>query len=289
MTNPVQVHRGSSATSTVVALHCSLGSGRHWASLAEELAGKYVFIAPDISGYGNDAGPSGLPTTLAEEVHLLNDRIYDAVGPIHLVGHSYGGAVAFKIATDSRLAHRICSLTLIEPVLPTILRESGPDRPLYDHFVRLAQAVYEDLWNGVPWNAIDKFATFWKGSEPNQEIPPKSRLRMIEHAERLAFDFAAVLAEQGVTAAAAAIKVPTLLLSGGLSPYLTQRIVWRLTNAITGVKTRHLPTAGHMLLLSDSAAVIPEIVRHIALADRLEQRSALKPGGSLPADHLTGA
>ena len=248
-----------------------------------------MFIAPDISGYGNDAGPSGLPTTLAEEVHLLNDRIYDAVGPIHLVGHSYGGAVAFKIATDSRLAHRICSLTLIEPVLPTILRESGPDRQLYDHFVRLAQAVYEDLWNGVPWNAIDKFATFWKGSEPNQEIPPKSRLRMIEHAERLAFDFAAVLAEQGVTAAAAAIKVPTLLLSGGLSPYLTQRIVWRLTNAITGVKTHHLPTAGHMLLLSHSAAVIPEIVRHIALADRLEQRSALKPGGSLPADHLTGA
>src|SRR5438270_201638 len=146
MTNPVQVHRGSSATSTVVALHCSLGSGRHWASLAEELAGKYVFIAPDISGYGNDAGPSGLPTTLAEQV---------------------------------------------------------------------------------------------------------------------------------VTAAAAAIKVPTLLLSGGLSPYLTQRIVWRLTNAITGVKTHHLPTAGHMLLLSHSAAVIPEIVRHIALADRLEQRSAL--------------
>jgi pimeloyl-ACP methyl ester carboxylesterase len=288
MTKLLQARCDTSATSTVVALHCSLGSGRHWASLAEELAGKYVFIAPDLSGYGNNAGAFGLPTTLAEEVHLLNDRIYDAVGPIHLVGHSYGGAVAFKIATDSLLAHRVRSLTLIEPVLPTILRESGPDRPLYDHFVRLAEAVYEDLWNGVPSNAIDKFATFWRGSEPNQEIPPKSRSRMIEHAEKLAFDFAAVLAEQDVTAAAATIKVPTLLVSGGLSPYMIQRIVWRLTNAITGVKTHHLPTAGHMLPLSHSAAVIPEIVRHIALAD-LEQRSALKPGGPLPADHLAGA
>jgi pimeloyl-ACP methyl ester carboxylesterase len=182
MTKLLQARCDTSATSTVVALHCSLGSGRHWASLAEELAGKYVFIAPDLSGYGNDAGAFGLPTTLAEEVHLLNDRIYDAAGPIHLVGHSYGGAVAFKVATDSLLAHRVRSLTLIEPVLPTILRESGPDRPLYDHFVRLAEAVYEDLWNGVPWNAIDKFATFWRGSEPNQEIPPKSRSRMIEHA-----------------------------------------------------------------------------------------------------------
>ena len=56
----------------------------------------------------------------------------DATGPIHLIGHSYGGAIAFKIATASPFAHRIRSLTLIEPVLPTLLRESDADRRLHD-------------------------------------------------------------------------------------------------------------------------------------------------------------
>jgi pimeloyl-ACP methyl ester carboxylesterase len=273
MTNSVQGASGSNTTSTVIALHCSLGSGNQWARLSEELAATHRVITPDISGYGNNRGPFDLPTTLSEEVNLLEDRLQEAVGPIHLVGHSYGGALAFKIATDSPLASRVRSLTLIEPVLPTILRENGPDRPLYEHFVRLAHAVYEDLWNGLPSDAIDKFLVFWKGSEAKEDVPPKARMRMIEHAEKLEFDFTAVLAEQNVTTAAAAIRAPTLLASGGLSPYITQRILWRLTSAIPEVRTRHVPAAGHMLPVSHADAINPDIVRHISRADELANLS----------------
>lgn len=283
--NSVRTAR-SNATSTVIALHCSLSSGNQWARLTEELAGKYVVITPDISGYGNNAGPFELPTTLSEEIDLLSDRLREAVGPLHLVGHSYGGALAFKIATGSPLADRVRSLTLIEPVLPTILRENGPDRPLYEHFVRLAHAVSEDLWNGLPCEAIDKFLAFWKGSEPAEELSPKARLRMIERAEKLAFDFTAALAEENVTAAAAAIRVPTLLVSGGLSPYLTQRIIWRLTSAIPGVTTRHLPAAGHMLAISHAAAINPDIVRHIARADELAHLPMVPAQSPVQADVL---
>jgi pimeloyl-ACP methyl ester carboxylesterase len=269
MTIFVRATSASNTRSTVIALHCSLGSGHQWARLTEALAGRHIVITPDISGYGNNAGPFELPTTLSEEVDLLNPHFREAAGPIHVVGHSYGGALAFKIATDSPLASRVRSLTLIEPVLPTILRENGPDRPLYEHFVRLAHAIYEDLWNGRPSEAIDKFLAFWKGSEPAEELPAKARLRMIERADKLAFDFTAALAEQNVMAAAAAIRVPTLLVSGGLSPYLTQRIVWRLASAIAGAKTVHLPAAGHMLAISHAAAINPDIARHIARADEL--------------------
>ena len=59
------------AKSCVIALHCSLGSGRQWAALAEELGSDYQMIAPDISGYGDNPGPLILPTSLAEEVELL--------------------------------------------------------------------------------------------------------------------------------------------------------------------------------------------------------------------------
>ena len=106
----------------VIALHCSLGSGRQWSKLTETLGSEYQVIAPDIAGYGGPLGSADLPMTLADEIVHLGKSLSSARGPLHLVGHSYGGAIAFKIATDSPLADRVRSLTLIEPVLPTLLR-----------------------------------------------------------------------------------------------------------------------------------------------------------------------
>ena len=272
----------SSITSSVIALHCSLSSGHQWSRLAEELTGKHQVITPDISGYGDNVGPFLLPTTLAEEVDLLSDRLGEALGPIHLVGHSYGGALAFKIATDSPLANRVRSLTLIEPVLPTVLMESEPDRRLYEHFVCLAQAVYEDLWKGSSSEAIEKFLAFWKGSGPTEQLSSKALMRMIEHAEKLAYEFRAILAERNVTVTAAAIRVPTLLVSGGLSPYLTQRVVGRLASTIPGAETRYLPAAGHMLPISHAATINPDIARHIARADEFANLSLAL--GSFPLE-----
>jgi pimeloyl-ACP methyl ester carboxylesterase len=145
--------------------------------------------------------------------------------------------------------------------------ENGSDRRLHEQFVRLANTIYQDLWNGSCLEAIEKFLEFWKGSGPTEQLSSKALERLIKHAEKLAFDFTAVLAERNVTAAAAAIRVPTLLVSGGLSPYLTQRVVGRLASTIPGAETRYLPAAGHTLPMSHAAAINPDIARHIARAD----------------------
>jgi pimeloyl-ACP methyl ester carboxylesterase len=218
----------TTAKTTVVALHCSLGSGRQWTRLADELGRGHQFMAPDISGYGTNTCALDLPLTLAEEVNCVSGHLNDATGPIHLVGHSYGGAIAFKIATNSPFAHRVRSLTVIEPVLPTLLLETDSDRRLHARFAQLARDVSEDLWNGSVLEAIDKFIAFWNGSGPQDPLPASTRLRMIERADKLAFDFTAALSEENVTIAAASLRVPTLLFSGGTSPYFTQRIVRRL-------------------------------------------------------------
>jgi pimeloyl-ACP methyl ester carboxylesterase len=257
----------------VIALHCSLGSGRQWARLADELGGSYRLIAPDISGYGSNRGPVILPMTLAEEVALLAERIAQAEGPFHLVGHSYGGAIAFKMATASRFASRVRSLTLIEPVLPTLLADSAADGRLHRQFAQLSRELSLELSKGLAMEAIDKFVSFWSGSGPPEKLSPEARLRLIAHADKLAFDFTAALSEQNVASAAAGIRVPTLLFSGGLSPNLTQRIVARLTSLIPGVDARHLPDAGHMLPLSHAKLINPEIIRHIARADDFAQAS----------------
>jgi pimeloyl-ACP methyl ester carboxylesterase len=267
--------------SCVIALHCSLGSGRQWTKLAEALGSSYRVIAPDIAGYGEVGGDVDLPLTLADEVAFLMDRI-DATGPIHLVGHSYGGAIAFKMATASALASRVRSLTLIEPVLPTLLKENAADRRLHDLFAQLARNVSADLWRGMSIEAIDRFMTYWNGSAAAEPLSAEVKLRMLAHIDKLAYDFAAALSEDDVGIAAAGIKVPTLLFSGGLSPYMTQRIVGRLSSIIEGAGTHHLPAAGHMLPLTHARQINPQISAHIARADELVEVtlvSGLGPDG----------
>lgn len=250
----------------VIALHCSLGSGRQWSRLIEALGDGYEVTSPDLSGYGKNVVRPMLPTTLADEAALLSEQIDHVTGPIHLIGHSYGGAVAFKMATSERWAGRIHSLTLIEPVLPTLLRDNPADRRLHDVFADLGARIHVDLWNGMYMEALDRFLEFWSGSGPREVLSGEARLRMVEVLEKIAFDFAAALGEVNVAAAAAELRVPTLLVSGGLSPYMTQRIVARLSALIPGAEVRHLPTAGHMLPVSHAAAINPCIIKHIELA-----------------------
>jgi pimeloyl-ACP methyl ester carboxylesterase len=268
MTTVIQMPLAERPTSSVIALHCSLGSGRQWSKLAIELGGRYQVITPDIAGYGDHRGPATLPTTLAQEVELLAPRLDEAKGPIHLIGHSYGGAVAFKIATCSPYARRVRSLTLIEPVLPTLLRDVAADRRLHDRFEHIMQEVCEDMFNGLAMEAIDKFTAFWNGSAPPAPLSDDARLRLIAHADKLPFEFTSLFAEADISAAAATLRLPTLLVSGGLSPYLTQRIVGRLVTIIAGAEIRHLPAAGHMLPITHAATINPEIVAHIAQAEQ---------------------
>jgi pimeloyl-ACP methyl ester carboxylesterase len=274
-----QAFSHSGAGSSVVALHCSLGSGRQWAKLGAELGSGTRLIAPDLIGYGRNICQLDLPVTLAEEVRALREPLNETTGPIHLVGHSYGGAIAFKIATDPAYEHRVRSLTLIEPVLPTLLLESAADRRLHDQFDNLARDVSRDLWNGSVLEAIEKFSEFWSGSGPREEVSAAARLRMIEHAERLSFDFMAAFSETNVTVEAASLRVPTLLFSGGHSPNLTQRIVRRLAAIMEGAEMRHLPDAGHMLATTHAHLINPVIADHIARANELA-------GVPLAADQL---
>ena len=61
--------------SCVVALHCSLGSGRQWAPLAAALGHRHRVLAPDISGNGDGALPAHAAATLASEVEFLHSRL----------------------------------------------------------------------------------------------------------------------------------------------------------------------------------------------------------------------
>src|SRR5215471_15822402 len=99
---------------TVVLLHSSASSSAQWRSLTRALQPHRCVFAPDLPGYGRSeqrSGP-GLPG-LADAAAMIGTVLGGSAERIHLVGHSYGAAVALRFAADH--PERLLSLTLIEP------------------------------------------------------------------------------------------------------------------------------------------------------------------------------
>src|SRR5262250_2626520 len=95
----------------VVLLHSSGSSAAQWRGLAERLSGRYRVIAPDLYGYGGTAHwPGRAPFHLECEAEIVFALLGRVTERAHIVGHSYGGAVALHVA---RLAGDLLrSLTL---------------------------------------------------------------------------------------------------------------------------------------------------------------------------------
>jgi len=105
--------RGGRGDTTVVLLH---GYGEHlltWRGIFDPVARRYRVLAVDLPGFGISDKPKG-PYTLAaqtERVRALLDRWTE--GPLVLVGHSMGGAIATATALD--LPQRVVGVVLIAP------------------------------------------------------------------------------------------------------------------------------------------------------------------------------
>ena len=94
----------------VVCLHGVRNHGRHFAPLAARLSGFHV-VAPDLLGHG--LSPREPPWDLG--THL--DAIVKSVGPREsvLIGHSFGGRLAFELA--ARAPKLVPKLVLLDPAI----------------------------------------------------------------------------------------------------------------------------------------------------------------------------
>src|SRR5579871_3844459 len=128
MEAPSAFFRESGSGPSVVCLHSSASSSGQWRALMDRLAPAFRVIAVDLYGYGQSPAWSGRRRfSMDYEVALLENVFLSAGDRFHLVGHSYGGAIALKAA----LAHagRVASLAIFEPVLFSILLAEDPEQP----------------------------------------------------------------------------------------------------------------------------------------------------------------
>jgi pimeloyl-ACP methyl ester carboxylesterase len=249
----------------VVALHGSASTGAQWRSLVGHLEGRFRIYTPDLPGYGGSAPATaaGLAGD-ARAVGALIDRIG---GPVHLVGHSYGGAVALKLASSRPGCVR--SLTVIEPVAFHLLRQgSDSDRRLYDEVMGIGAAMDPTSGRDGRIAGMRRFIDYWNGAGAWARTSPGLRDFFLQCHDRVHADFAAIAGERDGLAELARIACPTLAIMGLDSPTPSLRVTEIVARALPRAVLRMIPDAGHLVPLTDPHLVDPMIGNHLVAAER---------------------
>src|SRR5689334_25401666 len=85
-----------------------------WKSLATEHLAAFSVLAPDLLGHGRSSWEA--PWTLEANVAALADLLAgETTRPVVVVGHSFGGAVALKLAVAR--PDLVASLVLLDPAV----------------------------------------------------------------------------------------------------------------------------------------------------------------------------
>jgi pimeloyl-ACP methyl ester carboxylesterase len=246
----------------VVLLHGTAGSGRQWTDVAEALRSDFRVIAPDLCGYGGTSHWPGDGTfNLAVEADLVA-ALLDMLGkPAHIVGHSYGGAVALQFA--SRHPRYLRTLTLIEPVSFHLLRNGDDiDERAFREISETGATVVNAVNCGDYQGGMRRFLDYWNGKGAWDALPTPQRLALAARISKVTLDFWATLNAPMRQADLASLKMPTLVVSGGQSPLPTRRICFHLARMIPDAKARTVADAGHMLPFTHVSEVLPLIADH---------------------------
>jgi pimeloyl-ACP methyl ester carboxylesterase len=249
----------------VVLLHSSMGSKSQWRTLMESMRGTHRLIAIDLHGYGESAMPaSGDRHSLLDEVRLVQLKLAQVLAPgerFHLVGHSFGGGVALRLAHANPA--RVRSLTLYEPTAFHLLE---PGHPALDDIRAVAHATKAAVRNGQRHDATEMFIDFWGGKGVFAALPPARQILMASLLPKVPLDFAALINDPLQPSDYGRMAVATCLIAGRDSPPCARAVVAALAAVMVNAETHEID-AGHMAPVSHPALVNPIIEDFIRRID----------------------
>lgn len=258
-----QVINDRGAGTPLVLLHSSMSNKIQWSKLSEQLMTEFRIIAIDLYGYGESEFPcSPEQFSLAEEAARTARVIKQHLGDerFHLIGHSYGGATALRMAHEN--PSRILSLGLYEPVAFFLLDQS---EPAYRIMQQVEQQIASNLAKGDIPTATAHFIDFWSGQGTYQGLPADKQQILDRYINKVLLDFQAVLRETLRAEDYRNLALPICLLRSRESPLPTRRVAEVLEHTLPRLEA-HWVTGGHMAPITNADEVNPHwinFLRHL--------------------------
>lgn len=227
----------------LVFVHGSLCDYRYWSSQTDFLSKHFLCISVSLSHYwpADDAciqGEFGWKTHVAELAEFIAAM---NLGPVHLVGHSRGGCVAFHVARE--YPRLVKTLTLADPGGP--LQIDGMPQASLPPATNVLRAKVADL---IESGAIDaglelfvdsvSMPGFWRKS------PAGFRTMAIDNAATLPKQFRDPLPAYSRDAARD-VQCRTLLIEGEKSPRMFRNNVDKLADWVDHAEKQTIAGASH--------------------------------------------
>ena len=237
--------RAAGARSTVIGLHAAAGAPEQWRPLAERLRLRYRVLAPDLHGYAASRAPGAHPPLSLEAETARIEPLLDAFpGPVYLVGHDYGAAVALKLAHRRR--ERIAGLVLYEPTpLGLLLADPGSGVAALDIAV-LRRVLGRYLEAGDWLRAARRYVDHRSGADAWQGLFTQERAAIARRMPELCAQLDAQLSDPTPLAGYARIDVPVWLLTGPRTRAGTVRIAQLLAATLPRAEWRRIEGADRM-------------------------------------------
>lgn len=250
----------------VVFLHSSARDSRQWRDYAADWSGRHQVVLPDLPGCGDsdDFEPDN-PSTLEADANAVNAIADRLKQPLHLIGHSYGGAVALKSAMH--LGPRLASLTLIEPTSFHLLRHGDRfEQDMFDRIAGFAAFIEQAVMSGFDEIAMMRFVDFWSKSGCWAKVPATKRAALVTRVHKLPGDFRRLFNDPLHPADIAKLVVPTLVICGTQSPEPVRALSRLIAKSIVQSRHRTIGWAGHMLPLTHYDQVNVLLKEHVMMS-----------------------
>ena len=243
---------------TVLLVHGSASSRRMWQPLAERLAARYRVVAPDLVGYGEST--PWRRDLEATDVDVVATFARELGCPLHVVGHSYGGALALGAALAS--GSRVTSLVLVEPAAFQVLDRSA-DRAALAEIEAVASRHLELVAEGDLEACAAHFMGYWIGAGTWSAMSPDTRARLTATMPKIASEFRLLFGNRDRYDLRRAC-IPTLLVRGTRTTLAAQAVAGHLAAMMPNADLLEVEDAGHMLTVTHAGRVNEAIETHLA-------------------------
>ena len=184
--------------------------------------------------------------------------------PVHLIGQSYGGVIAFLVARDHPEIVR--SLTLGEASVMPLLKTTPEGDALLTTFITTSIVPSSEAFKqGNDEEGVRRFVNGVFGEGSYEKLPPSVQKRAMDNAQELKGETSSQNLFPPTTCEdVQKVKTPTLLLDGELSLKLFHFINDMLEQCLPSAERATIPAASHGVHFENPQAFNEKVLAFIA-------------------------